>query len=583
MVQIHPMEQFDLIEIEKKLSETKDTAIRIPLLMVLSRHMADYGEFARGLAWAEEAEQLARELADLPALAEALSLKGLHYRLLADYPRAAANAQQAIALFTSLNDGRSQLGALCEFSYTQLERGHYLEALDLLVRAQDLLSEDTLAIEEANLWYHFGMAYVRLRDAPQAKSYLERALRLAREVNSPILLASILNGISVLEFGFEPPAGSSDEHTKPFYQRALQYQEEALSLAQAVGAQPLIMRVLGNIAVVRSALGETEQALELYQQQLTGVRQMGQRQSEAICLSNIGELSRYLGRHDDSVRYLQEALYIANEIGSKRRASYAHQELSKTFEAMGDLLRAFSHYKLYHILEQEMFNDETKRKANTLALRQEVERGQKETEYHRLHSAELESANHLLAEQAKLLERQAREDSLTGLANRRYLEQYLAELFRRTKAQGGNFSIAIIDIDNFKLVNDCFSHQMGDEVLRIVAQILKQHCRAGDFIARYGGDECVVVLTDIALAQTQEICERIRCAIEGYDWAHLHTKLTVTVSIGLSDDLAVQNHEELLTLADNALYAAKTAGRNRIMYSWPSGYDSRKTTPFSIH
>jgi diguanylate cyclase (GGDEF)-like protein len=124
-------------------------------------------------------------------------------------------------------------------------------------------------------------------------------------------------------------------------------------------------------------------------------------------------------------------------------------------------------------------------------------------------------------------------------------------------------TIALIDVDHFKRVNDQHSHQVGDQVLRELAALLRAACRAGDIAARYGGEEFAVLFTDVAEAEALEAAERIRRLVEDFAWATVAAGLNVTVSIG------VASGPDLLALADRRLYQAKDAGRNRVVGMLP--------------
>lgn len=162
------------------------------------------------------------------------------------------------------------------------------------------------------------------------------------------------------------------------------------------------------------------------------------------------------------------------------------------------------------------------------------------------------------------LDRQTKEDSLTGLHNRRYMDTRLAIEFKRAERFGHPVTVDILDIDGFKNINDTFSHLLADDVLRIVSEILRRQCRAIDVIARYGGDEFVLCFPETPLDRAMYVCEKIRANIERYDWTTLDPALRVTVSIGLAGAPPHQDLEKLMAAADAKLYAAKNGGRNMV-------------------
>jgi diguanylate cyclase (GGDEF)-like protein len=167
-----------------------------------------------------------------------------------------------------------------------------------------------------------------------------------------------------------------------------------------------------------------------------------------------------------------------------------------------------------------------------------------------------------IRDQAALFERLSQQDGLTGLLNRRALDERLAEEFARARHQRP-LSVVLADLDHFKRINDTYSHQVGDQVLKVVAQLGQEVVRRSDSLGRYGGEEFMLVLPETTAAQARELCERWRARIAAYDWAPIAAGLRVTLSCGLTDDIAVPHHERLVAHADQALYQAKNGGRNR--------------------
>lgn len=159
-------------------------------------------------------------------------------------------------------------------------------------------------------------------------------------------------------------------------------------------------------------------------------------------------------------------------------------------------------------------------------------------------------------------------DGLTGLSNRRYLDNHLKLLFDRALVRGRALSVCLTDIDRFKLINDTYGHDAGDEVLKELAVRIRSTVRGADLACRYGGEEFVVVMPDTSLDMAATIAERLRSAIEGKPFRISATglELNVTASLGIASiSEAIQNPGQLLKAADQALYEAKNAGRNRVV------------------
>ncbi len=184
----------------------------------------------------------------------------------------------------------------------------------------------------------------------------------------------------------------------------------------------------------------------------------------------------------------------------------------------------------------------------------------------RLTTADLDKSLLLerLQHQSEAFERQAREDALTGLVNRRSFDEALTREFARAQRNGKPLSMALCDLDHFKAVNDNYSHAAGDEALRAVAGLIRNTCRSMDVTARWGGEEFALLFPETARDEAQRVCERLRLAVEGYDCSGFAPGQRLTISIGVADQTGLTHHEKMISRADAKLYEAKDAGRNRV-------------------
>ncbi len=172
----------------------------------------------------------------------------------------------------------------------------------------------------------------------------------------------------------------------------------------------------------------------------------------------------------------------------------------------------------------------------------------------------------------EMLRRTSHIDTLTGVNNRRFLEQRIGEEIDRSQRNDDPLSCLFLDIDFFKSINDTHGHQAGDQVLALVAGMIKKQLRSNDVLARYGGEEFVALLSTIDEAKAGDIAERIRKSIEELSVPFNNEVIKVTISIGLATyepsnmpkasttEIATQ----LIQLSDTALYSAKKNGRNRV-------------------
>ncbi len=177
-------------------------------------------------------------------------------------------------------------------------------------------------------------------------------------------------------------------------------------------------------------------------------------------------------------------------------------------------------------------------------------------------AAKLEAANEQLRVQSSL-------DGLTGIANRRHFEEYYGIEWKRAQREKKPLSLIMADIDVFKLYNDNYGHQAGDECLKKIAALLQRITkRPGDLVARYGGEEFVIVLPETNLKGAITVAEEIRAAVEALAIPHAHSPfhkyVTISLGVAMAEPKRESCREKLIEAADQALYRAKQNGRNQV-------------------
>ena len=164
--------------------------------------------------------------------------------------------------------------------------------------------------------------------------------------------------------------------------------------------------------------------------------------------------------------------------------------------------------------------------------------------------------------------KQARYDELTGLLNYRAVMEKLSEYFTLTRRNTQVLSIAMVDIDNFKKVNDTYGHPIGNEVLKELAKIMRNSFREVDIVGRYGGEEFIIGMINTDLEKARQAVERFRENVEKNDWTKIHDDLRITVSIGVASSKNGKTKRtvlEIIEAADEALYVAKRTGKNKVV------------------
>ena len=164
-------------------------------------------------------------------------------------------------------------------------------------------------------------------------------------------------------------------------------------------------------------------------------------------------------------------------------------------------------------------------------------------------------------QQHEILNELVIKDSLTGVGNRRALDQKLEEIVQAQARKPSTVSLILLDLDRFKRVNDNHGHIVGDQILIRVAEIIEGRIRTTDSLYRYGGEEFVIVAIDLDLEAASQLAEELRVLVESFD---LVISKPITISLGVAEYKAGENGESLINRADEALYRAKTGGRNQV-------------------
>ncbi|MBU0491661.1 MAG: GGDEF domain-containing protein [Chloroflexi bacterium] len=599
------MTTLPVADLEARLAqETGATPARVDVLNALAWELRA-ADTARALAMSQEANKLARRIAYGRGLGYSLLYAGICHVRLADREAALPCLQEALFLLAGV-DQRGEAMALNALGNVEYMAGNLVEALAYYIRSLDGRQRSGDRRGEAVTLMNIGNIYEKLGDYANALDYFFRNLGIAQEIDDEHARAVSMANIGVVYQNTGDPekaAESFAEGAQIFrrvgdrqgeaaclnnlgfmyqqqgeHERALEYFLRAHQISGESGDRVNQAMTATNAGEVYALLGDDEAALDCLQRGLTIAREIGNPQVETAAIWSLGGFLLDKRQFDQAIEQLGQGLAVAERIGYREWIYKTHESLAEAYEQAGQMGSALEHYRAFHRVKEEVFNEESGRKTKTLMAQFQVEKAQREAEIYRLRNVELaqahtelqalnqslQAANAQIRHQAELLEQQTREDSLTGLYNRRYLDQQLALEFQRARRFGRPLAVVMADLDHFKRINDRYSHAMGDRVLQAVADILRQSCRETDFAARYGGEEFVLFLPETSAVDGAVICERIRQTVEAYDWAAIQPGLHVTISMGLAENEGHADHGALLRAADDRLYEAKRAGRNRV-------------------
>lgn len=323
-----------------------------------------------------------------------------------------------------------------------------------------------------------------------------------------------------------------------------------------------IHNYLGAIALRQNQFDAAREHLEqAYQINLDTGLMWGQ----IVNLTGLGKLLLRSGDGQTAERYLLQALKAVEKLHAPHLVQDIHEQLALLYEQRGDDVRAVMHYIGFHEHYMQRVNQGVAGKLAQLSSRRlanleiRLRLLGSEFELNRLREANRETDLRVQA-----LQDAAYRDALTGVMNRRALDESLPGMIEAAQQTGEALSMLVLDFDHFKLINDRWSHQVGDQVLRTGATVLQASLREHDLAARYGGEEFVLVLRNTALDVARNVAERIRARVETEAWHHIERGLQATVSVGVAQWQSAESAGAWFSRADAALYDAKRRGRNRV-------------------
>jgi len=467
---------------------------------------------------------------------------------------------EALRVATTGRELASTMGSPLLVAETSLALAFALQAMEEHDRAIDLAVEcEDIATAHQDEELHarssrtLAISYSILGRHQQAIEILERVVQqLEKHARTPERLFharfSLINARSRLS--------STDGRPEPAklatYRGLL---ADWLAFVDDVEARNLLRlraMALGNAGIAARLAGDNDLALQILARARDEEYRLGLRGHGAVSESHLGAAYQSLGRPQEAIAAFRSAIDKLKD-GNPRDLAGAWEELAGAYEAIGDTAAALDALKQTRAAERRLRDDAAHSAAGRQERRDEVNR---------------------LAEQWTRL---ASEDGLTALANRRTFDRKLTAL-AAAAGNGHPFALVLFDLDHFKQINDTYGHAVGDTVLKRFAAILRSERCADDLAARIGGEEFALLLAAASVEQAAAVTSKVQTELGRVPWSQIAGRLVVTVSAGIASSAEVlaealnagaagECTDALLAVADRRLYAAKAAGRNRMVVS----------------
>ena len=441
--------------------------------------------------------------------------------------------QRYVEMGDSVN-ARVALGAIGNaYTHDRSAREDLMKALSYLEQSILPDAESSSRHELSTTYFNMGVVYQRLKDIPKARLYVQKSMALFRALNDPVGQAFGNYRLGVL-------AGETGR-----WDEALAYQDKALPVLIEAGDATMIFNIQRGRAKAFAHLDRRRESLD--------------------ALAKAEAIRRGIDSTWIEVTYLNGA--------------------AEVYARLGDFEKAYRNQVLVRDAEQRSFTEAREKDAAETQTRFEVR--QKEAENALLRARELESEARRVAlllavilllfvlgglglylyrqgQQNRRFANLAMRDELTGLPNRRSIVEFARNQLRTSRLENSKLCVALIDIDHFKSINDECGHAVGDAVLSAIAAVCAQQLRSNDRLGRYGGEEFLLIMPGSDVSQVPQVFSRLRNAVQQISVAGLPPARKLTFSLGAAEVLGPADDLDKLTKrADDALYRAKVAGRDR--------------------
>lgn len=562
----------------------------------------------RAIAHAEGGLALAQEMDDTEWIAK-LSMQ-LGHLWSAQGKRNASSRHYLMALrcYEALDDFHNTTSALNAVGVDYYFMGYHHLALEYLLRAVKNREQQADKYLLAQALNNLGLVYLGIQDYQEAADLFSRSLELKREVGDELGVSRTLSNLGYAH------------HHLGNYELALTHQDEAIELRLSVGDEDGTAYALSIVGHVYKALERNDEAADAYQRSLALYRRASDERGVVEVLNNLGEILQRTGDLTGAERSYQEAIRLSEDIGDRRYSGEAHARLASVLEERGEFEEALEMFKQSRIIENEIFNDQSFGQIAEMRLRYGEERRDRELDLLRRDNAiqemelsqqrlqrnalmaglmlvtlisglflvlysqnrstgralavkntvieqanrELQSAYEQLMAAHQRAELLARQDTLTGLANRRGFTEALEREQARAARSGKRFSVLLGDLDSFKSINDSYGHDVGDQVLTQVAARLDGRIREQDFCARWGGEEFIILLAETDIEGARVLAEQLRMHIAAKPVEYESAEIPLTMTFGVANYNGT-DLEELVSRADAALLHGKSHGKNCVV------------------
>lgn len=547
------------------------------------------GQYELALDAARQWEAAASNFQDRVQQAMALNSQGISRWYLGQEAESLTAYRTGLALVDGRNEPDTEADILNNLGLLYYEMGDLDKALDNFLSALRLSDETRNPSGMGHTLNSLGLVYRELGQLDVAMDHLNRAYTIHSRLGNRRGMSDALNNMGVIY----QQQGRAD--------LAIRYYEQSMELEKELGNGSGVAEGLSNMGEASAILQEMDEAVSYFNRAATEYEALGDLVGEASVLINLARLYRRDGQLDRAFEIGSRAMTLNADISDRSLKLRIFAELAEIHAVRNEYAEAYQMLAAYMSLagqvQMERAGRRTAELEDKLKLREmdrEISSLQQEQDHQdsliRMGVSALlllltmilllvlgyrgkaranrlmHKANKELRAARDELHRLARIDPLTGLYNRRAMTERLSQERIRYERTGRTFSLVLGDVDHFKHVNDRFGHGGGDDVLTGVARVFKETLRQQDAVARWGGEEFLLLLPETSLEGAKVVAEKIRITLEEMTFPLGGQKVGVTITFGVTlfDGSSIG---EALRRADAALYEGKKSGRNCVIVS----------------
>jgi diguanylate cyclase (GGDEF)-like protein len=557
------MKQVLIEELEQKIRSTQDSFEKVKLLNELALIMED-SNLSYAIRVVDEAVNLAQSLDESnpevsAVVANSLFTRGLLNLETTNYELTISSIYQALPLITQIKDDLLNGRAFEVLAKANFALGNAPEGFEFTWQALSYYETLSNRRWQAGLYNLVGRQYMEMGQLDWAERYFQQAVDQMVNLPTNKTHADIHLNWCLL-----------DTHNGDLEQ-AQQHVHEAINIYRSFTAMDKLTKALVIHARVQESLKDYEGALEHLDQALHISEEHGLLYRKVRVLLAMGQISLEKQDYDTAFSRLQEALALSEQLNMRHEGIRIHRFLARGYKLIGSFDKSLDHFESFYRYEKQIEKEQDVQRIRSLEIMHHLEQTQKSSRLLGQQSRKLREQLNLIHQSQMVSTPSQITDPLTGLLNRKHFLTILEKDHLNVEHYGEIVSLVMLDVDQFKKVNQEYGNLIADQILVELSHILRDEFRRRDLVWRISGEEFVILLPNTECKHAQILAERLLHHVREHAFEINQKKIQITISIGIACTCAdhEKNVDMLLEHANQAWSIAKQQGGNQVV-TWRS-------------